>query len=92
MSTPKVSNHSIKTPKKKPKKSKTISSNTVVSPNFHSDEDEMLTIAWVSATNNPIVGVGQKANTFLSLSMPGTPNFRRSPPHLKQSYPGHGTN
>jgi predicted RNA-binding protein with TRAM domain len=33
-------------------------------PNFHSDEDELLAIAWVSATENPIAGVGQKAGTF----------------------------
>jgi hypothetical protein len=32
--------------------------------NFHSDEDELLAIAWVSATENPIAGVGQKAGTF----------------------------
>jgi hypothetical protein len=36
------------------------------SPNFHSNKDELLTIAWVYATDNPIVGVGQKAITFWS--------------------------
>jgi hypothetical protein len=79
MATTKEVNHSIEPPKKKPKKSKKVSSDTVVpkiegtkdddknkSPNFHSDEDELLTIAWVSATDNPIVGVGQKAITFWS--------------------------
>jgi hypothetical protein len=25
-------------------------------PNLHSDEDELLAIAWVSATENPIAG------------------------------------
>jgi hypothetical protein len=73
MSSPKEINHSIEPPKKKPKKSK-VSSGTVIpkiededknkSPNFHSDEDELLATAWVSATDNSIVGVGQKALTF----------------------------
>ena len=33
-------------------------------PNFHPDEDELIAQAWVSATENPIVGNGQKAATF----------------------------
>jgi hypothetical protein len=67
-------NHSIEPPKKKPKKSKGTSDTVVVkpekdddknkAPNFHSDEDELLAMAWVSATDNPIVGCGQKSVTF----------------------------
>ena len=34
------------------------------SPNFHPDEDELIAKAWVSASENPIVGNGQKAATF----------------------------
>jgi hypothetical protein len=62
-------NHSIEPPKKKPKKSKGTSNTVVVkaekddkknkAPNFHSDKDEL----WVSATDNPIVGCGQKSVT-----------------------------
>jgi hypothetical protein len=33
-------------------------------PNFHEDEDELVAMAWVSATENPIVGSGQKAAVF----------------------------
>jgi hypothetical protein len=74
MSTVNPTNHSIEPAKKKAKKTKAAS--TVVklegtkdddknkSPNFHSDEDELLAVAWVSATDNPVVGVGQKAITF----------------------------
>jgi hypothetical protein len=72
MSLNKPTNHSIETPKKKGKKSKSAS--TVVkletdddknkAPNFHTDEDKLLAVAWVSATDNHIVGVGQKSHTF----------------------------
>jgi hypothetical protein len=72
MSPNKPTNHSIEAPKKKGKKSKSAS--TVVkletdddknkAPNFHTNEDELLAVAWVSATDNPIVGVGQKSHTF----------------------------
>jgi hypothetical protein len=34
------------------------------SPNFHSDKDELLAMAWVSASDNSIVGTGQKAKVF----------------------------
>jgi hypothetical protein len=69
----KPTNHSIEPPKKKGKKSKSASTVVVKleadddknkSPNFHTDEDELLAVAWVSATDNPIVGVGQKSCTF----------------------------
>jgi hypothetical protein len=33
-------------------------------PNFHPDEDELIAKAWVSASENPVVGNGQKAATF----------------------------
>lgn len=33
-------------------------------PNFQPDEDELIAQAWVSATENPIVGNGQKSATF----------------------------
>jgi hypothetical protein len=70
----KAINHSIEPPRKKPKKNKGTSDTVAVkpekddeknkSPNFHSDEDELLAMAWVSATDNPIVGCGQKSVTF----------------------------
>jgi hypothetical protein len=34
------------------------------SPNFHSDKDEILAMAWVSASDNSIVSNGQKAKVF----------------------------
>jgi hypothetical protein len=71
MTTTKETNHSIEPPKKKPKKSKGTSNAVVVkkekdgnknkSPNFYSDKDELLAMAWVSATDNTIVGSGQKS-------------------------------
>jgi hypothetical protein len=74
MSQPNPTNHSIEPTKKKAKKTKAASTGIKVevtkdddknkSPNFHSDEDELLAVAWVSATDNPVVGVGQKALTF----------------------------
>jgi hypothetical protein len=57
---------------------------------YKSDEDEMLTIAWVSATDNPIAGVGQKAITFWSDVHAWSPSYRKNLHLLKQSFQGHG--
>jgi hypothetical protein len=73
MSTKEV-NHSMEPPTKKVKKVKKAVPEVKVegvkddeknkAPNFHSDEDELLACAWVSASDNPIVGVGQKSTSF----------------------------
>jgi hypothetical protein len=74
MSPANPTNHSIEPTKKKAKKTKAASTVVKVEgtkeddknklPNFHSDEDEVLAVARVSATDNPVVGVGQKVITF----------------------------
>jgi hypothetical protein len=51
-----------------PKKAKIIKDlvddNLNKAPNFHTDEDHLLAIAWVSASDNSLVGCGQKAAVF----------------------------
>jgi hypothetical protein len=74
MSTTNTVNHSsdniIITPAPPKKKAKKVVEVTDVddninkAPNFHSDEDQLLCIAWVSATDNSLVGCGQKAIVF----------------------------
>jgi hypothetical protein len=56
---PKAAGTPVATPKVKPEPS-----DVNKAPNFHEDEDELVAQAWVSATENPIVGSGQKAAVF----------------------------
>jgi hypothetical protein len=51
-----------------PKKAKitkvVVDENINKAPNFHLDEDHLLAIAWVSASDNSLVGCEQKAAVF----------------------------
>jgi alpha-N-acetylglucosamine transferase len=74
MTTAKEINHSIEPPRKKPKKSKGTSDTVVVkkekdneknkAPNFHSDQDELLAMAWILASNNPMLDVDRSMLLF----------------------------
>jgi hypothetical protein len=94
ITTAKEVNHIIESPKKKPKQSKgsfgvavktEVKEDGKKAPSFHYDEDELLSEAWFSTTDNC---VGR--THFGWMFTQGMEDFRRNQSYMKQSSQGHG--